>query len=1053
MKNKVVDFILAKPLYYLEFIRIGGEAGLHEKEAIARVIYDDSRIQSQFPVRLWLSVESGHELLHALALSISNWLDPILQLELVELLKFCKENMLGVERLGMEEERLRYLISTVLRNKEYLVVIDNIQCLRTWDGIKSLFYNTEKGGIVLFMSTNVPDGIGPSTVFRLQGSWLSVDKGNFHHLIFGNRSCPQELETIFLAILRCCRGIPTPVVFMVANYLSSINHSRDNWLKVQQRLVTALLTFKDKTVGTISALMKASEEIDYIHTVSTSIGYSDENLELETKQQEIIKCNEYFLSVELEESLKQLLIDLTESSKKLKRMGIVGMAGIGKTTIAKILYEHPVVIQHFDRQAWIQISLSHCRRDLLVELLQCINKHRHDNICGKTESDLEEDLWRSLKHQRYLMVVDDLWSVADWNGIRRIFPDDNSGSRILFTSRQSNVIECLKCEKIHNMNLLDEQTSWDLMQKKVFGQDISPPDLEDIGKQIAKKCQGLPLVIVVIAGVLMTITKTFESWKAVAESITSTVMSSANHCKELFALSYNHLPCHLKSCFLYMGAFQGGGLEIECQSLARLWIAEGFIIPNDLKSLEQTAEEYLKDLIDRSLVLTARKRSNSKVKTCRLHDLLLEFCINQARMENFLEVIKDSKEEEEEEEEEEDEGLGELPSAGKNDRPCRFSFHCQTFEDITPKSQAGAAFFTACSREVPDIFLYNLDFKLLFILDMIPLQFDSFPVDQVSKLLLLKYLAFTASFELPAVVLRLPKLQTLIINDSRIRSDTTPAPALPHDFWQSMNLRHLQLQEAHYLPTPAEFTEVKLIYLQTLSKVTLASCFTQKTFDCMPNLIKLVVCETMNDFQGDCLWNIFFENLIRLSKLQILKVYCLQMRNSSIRQLPIPCLNAFPETLSKLTLSRSHLPWVRMKILGELPNLEVLKLRNYAFEGPEWETQRGGFQRLEYLLIENTDLQRWEWECDDCFPSLKHLVLKYCHLLEEIPEQIGDCPDLTHIKLQYCSDTAEESAKYIRMQQLEECFHDIELHIQSKLGEYCFCYIYLDKNPSIVSFR
>ncbi|GAA0168499.1 hypothetical protein LIER_23205 [Lithospermum erythrorhizon] len=96
-----------------------------------------------------------------------------------------------------------------------------------------------------------------------------------------------------------------------------------------------------------------------------------------------------------------------------------------------------------------------------------------------------------------------------------------------------------------------------------------------------------PLHIVVIAGVLMTITKIFECWKAVAESISSTVMSSPNRCEELLALSY---------------IAKSGGLEIESQSLARLWIAEGFIIPKDSKSLEEAAEEYLKDLIDRSLL-------------------------------------------------------------------------------------------------------------------------------------------------------------------------------------------------------------------------------------------------------------------------------------------------------------------------------------------------------------------------------------------------------------------------------------------------------------------
>lgn len=327
-----------------------------------------------------------------------------------------------------------------------------------------------------------------------------------------------------------------------------------------------------------------------------------------------------------------------------------------------------------------------------------------------------------------------------------------------------------------------------------------------------------------------------------------------------------------------------------------------------------------------------------------------------------------------------------------------------------------------CSHEVPDILLYNLDFKILLVLHMIPLRFDSFPEEQVSKLFRLKYLALTVSFELPSVVFRLLNLQTLIVNDSRIKSDTTAVLALPLEFWGSLNLRHMQLQVANYLPPPPdnELIVEQLVSLLTLSKVTLSSFVTLASFSCIPNVTKLGVCETMEDFGADFLWNRFFENVVLLSHLETLKVYCLQMNNCSPRVLPIPTSNAFPKNLRKMTLSRCHLQWEKMNILGEFPNLEVLKLRNYAFQGPEWETQGGGFQRLSYL------------EADDCFPRLRQLVLKFCKLLEEMPEQIGDIPTMSYIELRYCSHTAEQSVKYIQEQQ-EEYGHNIEVHIRTKI--------------------
>lgn len=143
-----------------------------------------------------------------------------------------------------------------------------------------------------------------------------------------------------------------------------------------------------------------------------------------------------------------------------------------------------------------------------------------------------------------------------------------------------------------------------------------------------------------------------------------------------------------------------------------------------------------------------------------------------------------------------------------------------------------------------------------------------------------------------------------------------------------------------------------------------------------------------------------------------MKISCFRQN----RPLPLPSLDAFPKGLKKLTLRQSNLPWEAMALIGDLPNLEVLKIRNNAFRGPEWETIEGGFQCLKYLLIEETNLMSWELESDH-FPHLEQLVLKFCEVLEELNAEIGDIPTLTHIKLENCCSSLERSAKDI----IEEC--------------------------------
>nr|KAJ0190602.1 hypothetical protein LSAT_V11C800439230 [Lactuca sativa] len=163
-------------------------------------------------------------------------------------------------------------------------------------------------------------------------------------------------------------------------------------------------------------------------------------------------------------------------------------------------------------------------------------------------------LHRSLYCQRYLIVIDDIWSTEAWDKLKLFFPDHNNRSRILLTSRLNEVASHAKSHGlIHHLQHLSEEESWKLLCEKVFKGDECPKWLVDPGKQIAKNCHGLPLSVVVMAGVLAKEARNKDLWVKISCSVQSYIASDEKGCLETIALSYDHLPLHLRVCFLYLG--------------------------------------------------------------------------------------------------------------------------------------------------------------------------------------------------------------------------------------------------------------------------------------------------------------------------------------------------------------------------------------------------------------------------------------------------------------------------------------------------------------------
>ncbi|XP_049381431.1 putative disease resistance protein At1g50180 [Solanum stenotomum] len=263
-----------------------------------------------------------------------------------------------------------------------------------------------------------------------------------------------------------------------------------------------------------------------------------------------------------------------------------------------------------------------------------------DTMDKLSEAGLEEMLQRRLEATCYLIVLDDIWTTEAWDLIVRSFPDNNKSSRLLLTSRSKEVaLHADAHTTLYEHKVLSEEESWELFLKKAVAEDREfPHDLVGVGKEILEKCDGLPLAITVIGGLLAGKKKQRSEWQRVQRNLDLHLVRSQTYgVSAILALSYKDLPPHLKSCFLYLGLLQKGK-DIPVRQLMLIWIAHGLIHQNGEQKLEDIVEDYLDDLIGKNMLQVIQVRADDRVKSCRLHDLLRDFCIMQAKEEMYLEV-------------------------------------------------------------------------------------------------------------------------------------------------------------------------------------------------------------------------------------------------------------------------------------------------------------------------------------------------------------------------------------------------------------------------------
>ncbi|KAK9667055.1 hypothetical protein RND81_14G229300 [Saponaria officinalis] len=463
----------------------------------------------------------------------------------------------------------------------------------------------------------------------------------------------------------------------------------------------------------------------------------------------------------------------SSSQERVFFVSIVGVGGLGKTTLAQLVFNDDRVRSEFPLRLWACVSDENANdfdvKKTLTNILESVSHDKHD---GFTMNLVQSKLGGLIGGRKCLIVLDDLWNEDrdKWLSLRKFLMVGGIGSRVLVTTRSKRTATVVNDACKYELEGLSQENSWRLFKMTAFGDkgkgthEINYSELVKLGKQIVVKCFNVPLAIRVVGTLLYG--QNVSKWRSFHECGLAKLNNGENEIMSILKLSYDNLESSLKVCFTYCSLFPKD-FKIEKDKLIRLWMAQGYIVPFEVgQSLEDAAEEYFSILLRRCFFQGVEVNEIGGFNSFKIHDLIHDLAEKVAKEDVVL--------------------LNSIRSDLKDD--VHHIFHVGSKGSFFPKCKIRSYVRDGFEKNFPVIKLIE-NWKSLRTLDLHGLDIQALP-DSIGKLLHLRYLDLSRNYRLlrlPDSITELYNLQTL---DLRSCLDLEE---LPKGLAKLVNLRHLDI--------------------------------------------------------------------------------------------------------------------------------------------------------------------------------------------------------------------------------------------------------------------